>query len=274
MTTEILISGDEQYARHNTLYWTKRAPGYSAVNQEELSSNQRHVWSRALKTRIDALGLSQDNHRIHVLDVGTGPGFFAVLLAHMGYQVTAVDCTEAMLDNARANAAREGVLDRIRFEQSDAQCLAFSDETFDVVVSRNLTWNLRHPEKAYLEWVRVLKKTGGILNFDANWYRYLYDETFAAGHRRDRANVKRLHAADDTANTDVDHMQAIAREAFLSRRLRPQWDLTILSNLGLSAQAQLDAYKELWTPTEYINNASTPMFCITARRSVPCASVP
>ena len=30
----------------------------------------------------------------------------------------------------------------------DAQDLSFADETFDVVLSRNLTWNLENPEQA------------------------------------------------------------------------------------------------------------------------------
>ena len=36
-----------------------------------------------------------------------------------------------------------------------------------MIVSRNLTWNLPHPEMAYKEWLRVLKKGGRLLNFDA-----------------------------------------------------------------------------------------------------------
>ena len=49
----------------------------------------------------------------------------------------------------------------------DAQKLDFEDNTFDVVISRNLTWNLEHPDVAYREWVRVLKVGGRLLNFDA-----------------------------------------------------------------------------------------------------------
>lgn len=46
----------------------------------------------------------------------------------------------------------------ITYCQMDASHLAFADETFDAVVSRNLTWNLEDPEQAYKEWMRVLKK--------------------------------------------------------------------------------------------------------------------
>lgn len=37
-----------------------------------------------------------------VLDIGTGPGFFAINLALAGHEVTAVDVTEEMLQYAKA----------------------------------------------------------------------------------------------------------------------------------------------------------------------------
>ena len=47
-----------------------------------------------------------------------------------------------------------------------------ADNTFDMIVSRNVTWNLEHPDRAYYEWMRVLKPGGVLLNFDANWYHH------------------------------------------------------------------------------------------------------
>ena len=44
-----------------------------------------------------------------ILDVGTGPGFFAILLAKEGYQVTAVDQNAEMLRCAQENARQAGV---------------------------------------------------------------------------------------------------------------------------------------------------------------------
>ena len=42
----------------------------------------------------------------------------------------------------------------------------FSDGTFDVLVTRNLTWTLPDAgKKAYREWSRVLKEDGVLLNF-------------------------------------------------------------------------------------------------------------
>lgn len=250
------------YAQENITYWTKRAPSYSHVNQEELGGSQHSVWSQVIDQRIQSHFKNRRRDQIHLLDVGTGPGFFAIILAELGYQVTAVDYTEAMLNQARKNAG--SLAAAIDFKRMDAEQLTFPDGAFDVIVSRNLTWNLPSPDKAYSQWTRVLKKNGLLLNFDANWYRYLFNPQANALHLKDRKNVRESKAADDTAGTDVAAMEAIARQASLSARRRPAWDLRVLSGLGMSASADPEIWKQVWTENERINNASTPMFLVHA----------
>ena len=89
------------YEEENIHYWTHRAPGYSGVNQEELATDQKRVWGRTIQERIAARFPGRKPGSIRVLDVGTGPGFFAIILAKAGYQVTAVDYTEEMLCKAK-----------------------------------------------------------------------------------------------------------------------------------------------------------------------------
>ena len=126
------------YRYENIAYWTKRAPGYSNVNQEELQTDQKRVWSQTLDERIQAHFVNKSRSDIYILDVGTGPGFFAIILAELGYHVTAVDYTQAMLEQAKKNA---GILTgKIDFLQMNAEELSFPDSRFDVIVSRNLTW--------------------------------------------------------------------------------------------------------------------------------------
>ena len=114
-------------------YWTKRAKGYSEYNQGELSGEQREKWRQAILAELPDKPLTE----IHLLDVGTGPGFFAIILAEAGIQVTAVDYTEEMLKEAKANAGE--LSEKIHFQQMDAQNLEFPDETFDAVITRNVT---------------------------------------------------------------------------------------------------------------------------------------
>ena len=250
------------YAQENITYWTRRAPSYSDVNQEELGGSQHSVWSRVIDQRIQSHFGNRSRDQIRLLDVGTGPGFFAIILAELGYQVTEVDYTEAMLNQARKNAGPLASI--IDFRRMDAEQLTFPDGAFDVIVSRNLTWNLPSPAKAYSQWTRVLKENGLLLNFDANWYRYLFNAQANALHLEDRKNVRENNAADDTAGTDVDAMEAIARQAPLSASRRPAWDGHVPHGLGLPVFADPEIWKQVWTENERINHASTPMFLVHA----------
>ena len=58
-------------------YWTSRAEGYSMVNQEELAGEQRQKWLHYLQTHFPKKAPEQ----LSVLDIGTGPGFFSIILA-------------------------------------------------------------------------------------------------------------------------------------------------------------------------------------------------
>ena len=154
--SDIVMRRDEKYMElleQIEDYWTDRAEGYSQVNQEELAGDNRTNWRRELERHFPE---NRTNETYKILDIGTGPGFFSIILAEAGYQVTAVDYTEAMLEEAKKNAG--AFAQKITYCQMDASHLAFADETFDAVVSRNLTWNLEDPEQAYKEWMRVLKK--------------------------------------------------------------------------------------------------------------------
>ena len=50
------------------------------------------------------------------------------------------------------------------------------------------------------------------------------------------------------------------------RRERPGWDLGVLRGLGLQAAADTEIWRQVWTREERINNASTPMFLVEARK--------
>ena len=250
------------YEKENINYWSNRAPGYSEVNRSELRSGQHRVWGSTLAKRISRHYPGRQPEEISVLDIGTGPGFFAIILAEMGYQVTAVDYTGSMLEKARINAGDWNR--KIRFMEMNAEQLAFQENTFDVIVSRNLTWNLYHPDQAYREWKRVLKPGGLLMNFDANWYRYLYDEEAREGYRQDRENIKAAGVANETDGTDIPAMEAIACQAPLSAVSRPGWDMDFLGSLGMKAKADPEIWRTVWTREERINNASTPMFLVQA----------
>ena len=81
----------------NKSYWTNRAASYSEVNHLELSTRQRQKWSGCLLAEIARQFQDRAPESLRVLEAGTGPGFFAILLGELGYDVTAIDLTPAML---------------------------------------------------------------------------------------------------------------------------------------------------------------------------------
>lgn len=231
----------------NKNYWTDRAPGYSEVNRLELATAQRQRWKNCICEELTRRFPDRPLADLQVLEVGTGPGFFAILLRELGCAVTAIDLTRAML----------------------AEALSFAPERFDAVISRNLTWNLPHPDRAYAEWTRVLKKGGVLLNFDANWYAYLFDEDAQAAWDRDRRSSAERGVRDQNVEAEGEHfdvMEEIARRVPLSKIARPAWDLQQLASLGMKAEADETVWKRVWSEEETISFASTPMFLVRGRK--------
>ena len=240
-------------------YWGNRAEGYSEYNREELAGDKWQDWIAEIKKQLS----KKEKSKIRILDIGTGPGFFSIILAEAGYSVMAVDYTEAMLEEAKKNAG--ALAKKITYRQMDAQYLDFADETFDAVVSRNLTWNLEDPAQAYKEWMRVLKKGGVLLNYDANWYHHLFDAEKRAEYEKDREMVTESGLEDHYTCTDIDTMEEIARQVPLSRIGRPQWDQNVLEKLGAEhITVDAEVWKQVWSEVEKVNYHSTPMFGIEA----------
>lgn len=245
-----------QLLEANRAYWNRRAESFS---EGLFDPEQVSLWTPVLERELP------EDRSIRVLDVGTGPGFFCVLLTRMGYQVTAVDYSEDMLAKAKENAGP--LRDQISFHRMDAQHLAFEDNTFDVVITRNLTWNLEHPDLAYQEWRRVLKPGGILLNFDAGWYEYLFDAEKAEGFRQDRENVKKAGIRDGDSYSEARLMEDISRALPLSRRHRPGEDCLLLLAAGYaSIYVDTEIWKETTTWEEQVNYGSTPGFMIRAKK--------
>ncbi len=85
---------------------------------------------------LECIALVKSAATPRILDVGTGSGNLAVTLAkHIPTaQVTATDQSPEALEVAKANAAKQGVMERLRFLHGDLLA-PVSGETFDFIVS-------------------------------------------------------------------------------------------------------------------------------------------
>lgn len=203
-------------------YWNVRADGYSDTIHMELNGKA----AQEFQTRFtQALSGKQD---IKCLDIGCGPGFFSILLAATGQNVTAVDYSTEMLEYARRNCQEKNV--NVEFHRADAQNLPFADESFDFICSRNLVWNLEDPEKAYREWFRVLRPGGRMFIFDGNYYLHYYDKDYSKAREYTEASHGSEHPS--LKGVDPTPIDEIARNLPLSRELRPDWDEKALKKIG------------------------------------------
>ncbi len=240
-------------------YWDRRAPSYTDVIMKNLAGSWDEKWADMLISHFPKKRPSE----IKVLDIGTGPGFYAIILASRGYDVTAVDFSENMLREARKNAGE--LARRIDFRCMDAQALELESDSFDVIVTRNLTWNLPDPVKAYRDWRRVLRPGGTALIFDANWYAYLRNDRKKSEFERDRRNTRVMKYEDYDNYEGSRDMEFIAYTLPMTDRDRPDWDIETLLSLGFSrAEADTNVFETVWSDEEKVNYASTPGFLIRA----------
>ncbi|WP_198196266.1 class I SAM-dependent methyltransferase [Gilliamella sp. M0364] len=211
------------------------------------------------------LNHAPNKNKLRILDFGNGPGFLAITLALAGHEVTAVDATEEMINQAKNNAIQYQV--KVNFVLSDVHCLPFQDNSFDLIILRNVTWNLSNPTLAYQEWFRVLNTKGKLLNFDANWYLFLFNKNLYSQYMQDRQNTMEYGIEDHYRQTDTLEMERIAKLLPLSKEIRPEWDRGILQSIGYkNIRIENDISKVVWDEIEQINYHSTPMFLIVAEK--------
>ena len=232
-----------------TAYWTKRSDTFSKLRKQELNSYMANLWLKEIKPYLS-------KHRPYkILDVGTGSGFFAILLAKAGHFVEGIDLTESMIEQAKILAHSENLAGKVNFQVMDAENLAFASESFDMVITRNLTWTLPNPQKAYSEWYRVLKLNGVLLNFDADYGKQKFSND---------ASLPISHVHNLVQKSLMEECDSIKNNLMISKMNRPTWDVKVLNKLGYSnifADTQIG--KRLYTHKDNFYNPA-PVFLISA----------
>ncbi len=102
-----------------------------------------------------------------VLDLGSGTGSLAVLLAHHGYEVLGVDFAPRMVERAIAKATDQGVC--VNFRLGDAAAPPV-EGLFDALLVRHVLWALPDPRAALDRWLRLLTPTGVLVLIEGVWH--------------------------------------------------------------------------------------------------------
>jgi len=125
---------------------------------------------------IDLLGPAEGS----VLEVGTGRGVTASLLAKKYKDVTTVDISDCDIKTSLLNAAYEKVIDKISYCVCDAAELPFKDGQFDCSVSINGFHHFKDPSAVIGEMIRVTRGTIVLADFSESGF-----EIVRAIHKQD-----------------------------------------------------------------------------------------
>ncbi len=144
-----------------------------------------------------------------VLDVASGDGALAELVAPRARSVTCLDASERVI---RAAEKRLGSLAHLRFALGDMHALPFDDHAFDVVMLMNCLTYASAPERAVAEAARVLRP-GGMLT-GVTLHRHAHERVVSAyGHQNQGFRPRRLARMLEDATLVVERCEVTSREA-------------------------------------------------------------
>ena len=224
-------------------YWDERSENFSKTRRLELDGVDGTAWQNLFKKNLPVGSLK-------ILDVGTGAGFFAAILAKLGHKVVGIDMSAKMIGEARKNLRELNL--QAEFHKMNAQALNFADETFDAVVTRNLTWTLPDVKAAYREWRRVLKVGGVLMNFDSDYgdKNFLDEKTCSRG---------------EVCNRMLNECDAIKNSLTISTRRRPSWDAGFLEGINFFVRLDEDISHAVHKDNRCFYD-SVPLFAIFATK--------
>ncbi|MED4954807.1 class I SAM-dependent methyltransferase [Paenibacillus macerans] len=239
-------------------YWDKGAAVYDEIINTEFATDTYDQWNAILSHLLSG------KQNLKILDVGTGPGFFAVLLSRMGHRVTAIDSSPEMVARAKQNAQKYNC--NIQIMETDI--IEYNtDETFDIIISRNVTWFLYNPVAAYQNWHRMLNGGGQVIIFDANWNLFLSNPQEAELFSKAKEEAMEQGYLPYREEKDIEEGDQLALTLPLTYVRRPGWDSEMLKFIGFTKIQIHEGFDaEFYSPGEKILNRHRPMFAIVAEK--------
>ena len=231
-----------------THYWSHRAEAFQAQRIREFEDEKHERWLAEFRRYIP------HDHPLRVLDLGTGTGFFAFVFAAEGHEATGIDLTPDMIERAKETMSILGL--EASFHVMDAEMPEFPPESFDVLVTRNLTWTLPHLREAYKAWYGLLKPGGVLINFDADYYSALENE--------EEIELPENHAHKLVPDYMREENDEITMEVGAYQMPRPQWDVQLLVEAGFErVTVDMGVYRRIYAEIDEFYNP-TPIFTIAA----------
>lgn len=133
------------------------APAYDFMNRAMTLGIDR-IWRRK------AVGMLRSYSPNRILDVATGTGDLAILLAKQlpQAQITGVDLSSGMIKVGNEKIARNGLAGRVSLRVADCLSLPFADGEFDCITVAYGVRNFSDLAAGYREMRRVLRPGGSL----------------------------------------------------------------------------------------------------------------
>ena len=137
------------------------------------------------------LKLSEPKQSDSVLDIACGTGIVSCEFAKIASQVTGIDLTPAMIEQAKI-LQKDNNLNNITWRIGDVSNLPFDDNMFSIVVTRYSFHHIIEPKKVLEEMKRVCVSGGKIMVIDVTPDKDKVDAYNHVEKLRDSSHVKAL----------------------------------------------------------------------------------
>ncbi|HSW13948.1 MAG TPA: metalloregulator ArsR/SmtB family transcription factor [Solimonas sp.] len=184
-----------------------RSPGQtwaeSVAGRMDLHYSPGRTWEATARALIGLLDLGD------VLDIASGDGVLAELIAERARSVACVDISPTVIAAARKRLA---TYSNVRFHQADMHALPLPDASFDHVFAMHALAYARQPERVVAEAARLLRPRGRVVIVALNAHRHE-----AAMQAYDHVNLgvqaPKLQRMLETAGLRVDSCRVSSRES-------------------------------------------------------------
>jgi SAM-dependent methyltransferase/biotin operon repressor len=145
-----------------------------------------------------------------VLDVGSGDGAAASVLAPYCRSLTCIDTNERLIAAARERLGRLGQ-ENVRTQVADVHALPFPDDAFDSVIMFHTLTYAEHPGRAVTECARVLRPAGRFVLLCLDEHRQS-EVTARYGERHPGFSPRTVRGLLTKAGLDVSSAEVVSRE--------------------------------------------------------------
>lgn len=124
-----------------------------------------------------------------ILEIGTGRGHMAVILAKKGFKFISIDLDKKAQDTARMRLKeiKNGKLATLKI--MNAEKLKFKDASFNNVISVNFIHHAKNPVKCLKEMIRVAKDMLIIVDINKRGERILEKVHRLDGHKHEKSKI-------------------------------------------------------------------------------------